>query len=879
MTGQMTCTTVRGGVVKLGEGGQLPARREQLGGKGASLDSLAAWGLPVPRGFCVTSGLLDRGLDEEGRALIREAYRRLGSPVVAVRSSALLEDGEASSAAGVYETVLGVNTEEGLLTAITSCLASGLSDRAEAYYGGTRESASMAVIVQEMVDARTSGGFFTVDPLAPESGESVVESSWGAGEGVVQARVAVDRFRLDVKSGRTLRAEIGDKPDKIMIRPGEGPTTVAVSRDRRLEASLSEEERKQLCMFARQVCERFAGPVDLEFCVGAEGIRLLQARRITALDALPDELSSREFSPYEVDVIPSVRAGTMWSRMDIGEIFNGMMTPMGLGFARHYQYQVHVDCVRSTGIADGGRAELHMGYLRGYVYLNISYTARLLQQSPASRNQAGFTERFRSEETAAETYSNPFGERPGAVESLRGAAHWAFMTCRELVSMRARARRLDRWRFEALRSAEDEDLSKLSRYQLGRKLEEALAAFHTTHVGYMPYYLNAAGVYQVLERISRAWLNETSVDELVNGVKSDMSALRTVRTAGDLAALARVAQQIPDVARILRGESAPRRLAALSDSAEGRDFLASHVAQFLREHGTRGRQEMELSRPRWVDDPSYVLTMLSAYLTQPGLLETVETHVSERRNPTNILATLPHRRAFILRAIVRAYTEFSRLREVTRMPMVTAIWLVRRVVVECARRAVADGLLRSAEEAWLLDFEDFRRCLAGGLAWEKFFSREAVERGREEHDRNLCGPEPPLTIIGTWNGSIPEKTSNSDGSDEALLTGLGTSAGIVEGRARVLVDVASQAGEMQSGEVLVTTFTDASWTPLFAMAAGVVADTGSLLSHSSIVARELRIPSVVNTRYGTSQIRTGDWVRVDGSQGTVRILGRDESQP
>ena len=84
---------------------------------------------------------------------------------------------------------------------------------------------------------------------------------------------------------------------------------------------------------------------------------------------------------------------------------------------------------------------------------------------------------------------------------------------------------------------------------------------------------------------------------------------------------------------------------------------------------------------------------------------------------------------------------------------------------------------------------------------------------------------------------------------------------------------------MQSGEVLVTTFTDASWTPLFAMAAGVVADTGSLLSHSSIVARELRIPSVVNTRYGTSQIRTGDWVRVDGSQGTVRILGRDESQP
>ncbi|WP_130875004.1 PEP/pyruvate-binding domain-containing protein [[Pseudopropionibacterium] massiliense] len=866
-------TAAQENVVPLGEGVEMPSRLEQLGGKGASLDLLTAWGLPVPSGFCVTSGLLRGGLDEKGRTLVLEAYRRLGNPVVAVRSSAPGEDGRTKSAAGIHETVLGVSSEKELLDAIASCVASERSERADAYYRNGAEPAGMAVVVQEMVDARTSGVLFTVDPLEPESGKMVVEASWGAGEGVVQGHVVVDRFWLDPRSGETLRAEVGEKTEKIMVRPGEGPVAVGVDREHRREPSLSDEERKQLCSLARQVRERFEAPVDIEFCVDQEGIRLLQARNVTTVDA-----HSRGLSPYEVAVSPGIRAGTMWSRMDIGEIFNGMMTPMGLSFARYYQYWVHCDCVRATGIADCGKPELHMGYLRGYVYLNISYTARMLQQSLATRNQSTFTERFRSCDTANEMYSNPFGESPGVTESVKGAVYWVLSTLRETASMRSRARRLEKWRREVLRSSCGEDLSVLSRGQLGVKLEEALEAFHKTHVGYMPYYLNAAGVYQLLAKLGSTWLGGASVDDLVHGVKADMSALRTVRTAGDLAVLARKAQKIPAVSQILQAGNSSHLLEALSNDVEGRRFIKSHVEEFLREHGTRGRQEMELSRPRWLDDPTYVLTILSAYLTQPGLLETVEHHVNDRRNPVDILKRLPRHRALVLGAVVRAYTEFSRLREVTRMPMVTAIWLIRRIVVECARRAAADGFLNSADEIWLLNFEDFRRCLANEAAWESFFSPEAVERGRAEYERNLRGPEPPLTIIGTWDGSLQGEAGESAGSSRDVLTGLGTSPGVVEGRARVVVDLDSQAGEMQAGEILVTTFTDASWTPLFAMAAGVVADTGSLLSHSSIVARELGVPSVVNTHSGTSWIRTGDRIRVDGVRGVVEILGSGEEE-
>lgn len=106
--------------------------------------------------------------------------------------------------------------------------------------------------------------------------------------------------------------------------------------------------------------------------------------------------------------------------------------------------------------------------------------------------------------------------------------------------------------------------------------------------------------------------------------------------------------------------------------------------------------------------------------------------------------------------------------------------------------------------------------------------------------------------------------------------GLGASPGRVVGRARIIEDLVWQADEFQVGEVLVTRFTDASWTPLFAIAGAVVTDIGSMLSHSSIVSREFRVPSVVNTKHATQTIKTGDLVTVDGDRGVVEVVETDE---
>ncbi|HEY3479110.1 MAG TPA: PEP-utilizing enzyme, partial [Streptomyces sp.] len=169
--------------------------------------------------------------------------------------------------------------------------------------------------------------------------------------------------------------------------------------------------------------------------------------------------------------------------------------------------------------------------------------------------------------------------------------------------------------------------------------------------------------------------------------------------------------------------------------------------------------------------------------------------------------------------------------------------------------------------------------LAGDADARTVFSRQKLDEARRlarHHDRL---PEPPLTIIGEYDPAtaLPRVTA-VDGEGHERLEGLGASPGRVVGRARVIEDLVWQADEFKADEIIVARFTDASWTPLFAIAAGVVTDVGSMLSHSSIVAREFNVPSVVNTKHATERISTGDLIVVDGDAGVVEVLEDKETE-
>ena len=235
---------------------------------------------------------------------------------------------------------------------------------------------------------------------------------------------------------------------------------------------------------------------------------------------------------------------------------------------------------------------------------------------------------------------------------------------------------------------------------------------------------------------------------------------------------------------------------------------------------------------------------------------------------SEILKKLPWLKRATVKTVIKLYCACSRLREDTRMSMITSIWLVRRVVYEIARRLVEQGVLRSIDDVQYLDFSDIQQYVYGYEEASVLFSFEKIKQQKDLYRSYTRAPGPPLTFIG-YASSIPSKPIDKN---LCAFSGLGTSSGQVVARARVISDLVQQAPELQRGEIIVAEFTDASWTPLFSIAGGIITDVGSMLSHSSIVAREFGIPSVVNTKLATGVIKTGDLVQFDGITGEVVIL-------
>ncbi|WP_218974732.1 PEP/pyruvate-binding domain-containing protein [Streptomyces sp. NP160] len=253
------------------------------GGKGASLATMTAQGLPVPAGFVITSAAFAAAVDEEAlrrcsrasdmagareivaaahppRELIEQAFAALTGPV-AVRSSACAEDSEGASYAGQQETYLNVTGLPDVLEKVVECWLSFFTDRAIFYrtQKGSLDDVAMAVVVQEMVQSHKSGVMFTVDPVHQRRDRMVVEAAWGLGENVVNGEMTPDHFALD--------------------RKGAIKRTKAVA-----EPVLVEEETRQLAALGNQLADLHGCPQDIEWAFDEDGkLYLLQSRPITTV--------------------------------------------------------------------------------------------------------------------------------------------------------------------------------------------------------------------------------------------------------------------------------------------------------------------------------------------------------------------------------------------------------------------------------------------------------------------------------------------------------------------------------------------------------------------------------------------------------------------
>jgi pyruvate,water dikinase len=263
-----------------------------VGGKSAHLGDLRAAAFPVPPGFAVTTHALDvstpaaieRGLADEADAEIREAYARLGDDVpVAVRSSAIAEDGADASFAGVQDTYLWIRGADEVLRAVVRCWRSYFNDEAVAYRANhTGSVPGMSVAVQAMVNARVAGVMFTLNPVTGDPSCIAIDASYGLGVTVVGGEVTPDSFLVSKVTHEIMRSDVGAKAIECVADPARGQTvTREVEPERRERLSLEADEVRRLAELGRAVERHYGCAQDLEWALEGQELFLLQSRAET----------------------------------------------------------------------------------------------------------------------------------------------------------------------------------------------------------------------------------------------------------------------------------------------------------------------------------------------------------------------------------------------------------------------------------------------------------------------------------------------------------------------------------------------------------------------------------------------------------------------
>jgi pyruvate,water dikinase len=248
-----------------------------FGGKSASLGELIAAGIPVPPGFAAST---EAEVEE-----IADAYRALGEPAVAVRSSAIGEDSAETTFAGLQDTFLWVRGAEQVSAAVRDCRASLDNPEAVSYRErmGIEGKPAMGVAVQVMVDAAVSGVMFTCNPVSGDPSTVAVNASWGLGVAVVGGEVTPDEYRVSKVTGEVLHRTIG--PKRIQYVAGaEGVEQVDVAGDRQEVPCLDDRQLTSLVELGRRVERHFGGHQDVEWAIDGEGeLFVLQSRPVTTV--------------------------------------------------------------------------------------------------------------------------------------------------------------------------------------------------------------------------------------------------------------------------------------------------------------------------------------------------------------------------------------------------------------------------------------------------------------------------------------------------------------------------------------------------------------------------------------------------------------------
>jgi phosphoenolpyruvate synthase/pyruvate phosphate dikinase len=852
------------------------------GGKGANLGELSTIErILVPEGFCVTTEAYKKITEnhQELNSLLNELARfkaeerenisavsakiRMAiecAPIAkdiieeiathlttfdekeafAVRSSATAEDLATASFAGQQDTYLNVIGKEAILKHISKCWASLFTDRAVIYRiqnGFDHRKVRLAVVIQKMVFPQAAGILFTADPITGNRKVLSIDAGFGLGEAMVLGLVNADNYK--VRNGELIDKKISAKKLAIYALKNGGTIQQAVEPEQQNKQTLTDGQILQLEHIGRKIEEHFGRPQDIEWCLANNVFYIVQSRPITTLYPVP-EANNQENHVY-------ISVGHQ-------QMMTDSMKPLGLSL---WQLRAARPMFKAGGrlfvdVIDGlttpaGRENLleAMGQhdpLIKDALLTIIERGDFIKSLPNDEKVPVLVKS--SKGMSSVDIVAQVGNDPAIVSDLIKQNETSVEMLKQNIQTKSGP---DLFEFIV------EDINQ------SKKM-----IFHTQHMGVIMAAMNASAW---LNEKMNEWLDEKNVADVLS-----QSVANNITSEMGLALLdvADVIRPYPAIIEYLQQVKDDNFLDGLV-KFNGGQKVRHAIYAYLDKYGIRCAGEIDITKTRWSEKPAILVPIIL------GNIKNFETGAGKQKfeqgrqealqkeqDLLNRLKQLPdgEQKATEAKTIIDLLRNFAGYREYPKYGIVNRFFIYKQALLKEIEQLVQANIICDKEDAYYLTFEELREV----VRTNKLDSQ--LIRDRKEEHQMYEKLAPPRVI--TSEGEIITGQYKRENLPADAIVGLAVSSGIIEGRARVILNM--ENADLEDGDILVTKFTDPSWTPLFVSIKGLVAEVGGLMTHGAVIAREYGLPAVVGVDNATGLIKDGQRIRINGTDGYIEIL-------
>lgn len=853
-----------------------------VGGKGLNLGQLSKIeGIQVPEGFCVTTvgyqkameqneayhALLeqltmlkpdDRGQIGEISKKIREIIMNVEIPsdvvnevthylsqfgeesAYAVRSSATAEDLPHASFAGQQDTYLNIIGQEAILKYISKCWASLFTDRAVIYRmqnGFDHSQVYLSVIIQRMVFSQASGILFSADPITSNRKLLSIEASFGLGEALVTGVVSADCYK--VQDGKIIEKRIATKKLAIYSRKEGGTETRHIHPDQQKTQTLTEQQILQLTRIGRQIEAYFGQPQDIEWCLVDDIFYIVQSRPITTLYPIP------EANDEENHVYVSVGHQQMMTDpiKPLGLSFYLLTTPapmheaggrlfvdITLQLASQAGRQI---LLNTLGQSDPLIKDALMTIIeRGDFIKSLPTNNKELSSNKINKNMlpAGFQ---------AHTEIDPT-----IVSDLIKRCHTSIEELQQNIQTKSGS---DLFDFIL------EDIQQLKKI-----------LFDPESLGVIMAAMDAS---TWINEHMNEWLGEkNAADALSQSVPNNITSEMGL-TLLDIADLIRPYPEVIDYLQHVKDDIFLNGLVKVDGGQQTQDAIYAYLSKY----GMRCTGEIDITKTRWSEKPTTLVPMILSNIRN---FEPNASHrkfeqgrqeaLNKEQELLDQLKQLPdgEQKSKETKRMIDLIRNFIGYREYPKYGMINRYFVYKQSLLKEAEQLVQAGVIHEKEDIYYLTFEELHEVVSTHKLDYQIISKQKDEFKLYEK------LTPPRVI--TSDGEIIMGEYKRENLPAESIIGLAVSSGVIEGRARVILNI--ENADLEDGDILVTTFTDPSWTPLFVSIKGLVTEVGGLMTHGAVIAREYGLPAVVGVENATKLIKDRQRIRVHGTEGYIEIL-------